>query len=198
MKKNFCLYFALGTFVIGFISFFYTDVLFNRFFVLGLIVPLAAVLGILGNLVLAGIGFVKKRSVLQNGLSVMISLVAIYVLLMFPFRSTRISLELELFDRARTEVVDMVEKDLIAPDGLGNADLPHRYGHVSSDGTIYIYRNDEKQLIGFWVFRGMMSGSVELLYSSEDEALIYENFPAYSIRSIENLKDHWYLVETVY
>lgn len=51
-----------------------------------------------------------------------------------------------------------------------------KYKYVSSDGEIYVYQNDENgTVIGFWILRGMLSGSVELIYSEGEENLIREN-----------------------
>ena len=77
-----------------------------------------------------------------------------------------------------------------------NARLPGKYNFTSSDGEIHIYQNDDEQVICFWVFRGMLSGSVELVYISGNESLIYDNI--LDIYSVDKLKEHWYLVETEY
>ena len=53
-------------------------------------------------------------------------------------------------------------------------------------------------VISFWVFRGMLSGSIELIYSSVDESLIYANESGHPITNVKKLKDHWYLVDTDY
>lgn len=46
--------------------------------------------------------------------------------------------------------------------------------------------------------RGVLSGSVQLMYSSGDDALIYKNETGHKITYVEKLKDNWYLVETDY
>lgn len=117
---------------------------------------------------------------------------------MFPFRTAKVNLELSLFEKYRLEVVEKVKDGELIVDSFGNSELPKGYGHLSSDGNIFVYQNDNEQVISFWVFRGMLSGSVELIYSSGDESLIYSNERGHPIVNIDKLKDNWYLVYTDY
>ena len=98
----------------------------------------------------------------------------------------------------RMQVVEMVQNGELAVDELGNAQLPAKYNMTSSDGSVFVYQNDEEQVVSFWVFRGMLSGSIELIYSSGDESLIYQNVSAHPIENVTKLKEHWYLVDTDY
>ena len=198
MKKNFALLFSVCAFLLSFVTFWFSDVLFNRFFVFGLIPMVASVLSLLGSLIVSIIAMFRKPTAIKSFLGIAISLFSIIVILVFPFRSTKVNLELEMYDKGRTQIVEMVKSGDIISSAWGNAELPFRFTHLSSDGNIFIYQNDEEQVISFWVFRGMLSGSVQLIYSSKDESLIYENEDGHSIVSIEELKDHWYLVETDY
>lgn len=198
MKKNFALIFSVCAFIISFVSFWFSDVLFNRFFVFGLIPMAASVLSLLGSLIVSIVTVFRKPSAIKSYLAVVISLFSIIVLLSFPFRNAKVNLELELYDKGRNQVIEMVKSGDIVSSDWGNAELPIRFNHLSSDGNIFIYQNDDEQVISFWVFRGMLSGSVQLVYSSKDEKLIYENEEGHSIVSIEKLKGHWYLVETDY
>ena len=62
-----------------------------------------------------------------------------------------------------------------------------------------MYINDkEGQVICFWIFRGMLSGSHQMIYSSNGEKLIKENETGHPIISVKNLKDNWYYVKTDY
>lgn len=198
MKRNYALIGSVSAFAVSFLSFWYADVLFNRFFVLGLLPLAVSVLLLLGSLCLSIVTIINKPSVMKSYFPIVISMASILVLLAFPFRKARVNLEMQLFEKGRTQVVEMVKNGEILSGDWGNAELPLRFTHLSSDGNIFIYQNDAEQIISFWVFRGMLSGSVELIYSSGDEKLIRENEPDHSIASIEKLKEHWYLVETEY
>ncbi|MBR5093833.1 MAG: hypothetical protein IK095_01935 [Oscillospiraceae bacterium] len=92
----------------------------------------------------------------------------------------------------------MIRNDqLSAKDGIGNIDLPMGYRRLSSDGQVFLYENDENgQVVCFWVFRGMLSGSFELIYSSGGEELIRANEKKIYVVRIEKLKENWYYVET--
>ena len=198
MKKISAVILSLCAFATVFLSFWYNDVLFNRLFVFGLIPMALSVLLLFGSLIVSIIVIARKPSILKSYLPIVISIITVLIIFVFPFRKAKVNLELQLFDKARMHVIEMVKNDEIIPDRIGNAELPFGFRHISSDGNIFIYQNDEEQVISFWVFRGMLSGSVQLIYSSKDENLIYDNEEGHSIESIEELKDHWYLVETDY
>ena len=198
MKKNSALLFAVCTFVVSFISFWYADVLFNRLWIFGLIPLILSILVLAASLIVSIVFLVRKPNVIRCYLPALISIFTIVVLVVFPFRTAKVKLELQLYEKARTRVVEMVQKGEIISDHLGNAELPVELNHLSSDGYIFVYQNDEEQVVSFWVYRGMLSGSVQLIYSSEDENLIRENETGHPIISIEKLKEHWYLVETDY
>ena len=110
----------------------------------------------------------------------------------------KVNFELTLLEKDRLEIVEMIKDGEIKKDHLGNAKLPKGYGYLSSDGEIFVYQNDNEQVISFWVYRGMLSGSIELIYSSVDESLIYANESGHPITNVKKLKDHWYLVDTDY
>ena len=44
----------------------------------------------------------------------------------------------------------------------------------------------------------MLSGSIELIYSTDGEELIKSNKSGHPINKIEKIKDKWYLVESDY
>lgn len=198
MKRYRPLLLAVCILFLNFICFWYMDVLFNRFFVLGLIpVGLAVILLILYSLV-SLVSLIRGRERLMNGFSLLICAFAVCLIAAFPFRKAKVDVELKLLEKDRMQVLELIEENQLLPDALGNVQLPRKYRKTSSDGTVYVYRNDEEQVICFWVFRGMLSGSVQLMYSSRDESLIWNNETVHPIESMEQLKEHWYLVNTDY
>ncbi len=198
MKNNRALILSVCAFVAIFLYFWYADVIFSRLFILGLIPLVLSFLLLLVSLILSIIVIVRKPSILKSYLPIVISMITVLGIFVFPFREAKVNLELQLLDKARMEVIEMVKDDEIIPDRIGNAELPFGFRHISSDGNLFVYKNDEEQVISFWVFRGMLSGSVQLIYSSKDENLIYANETGHPIVSIEMLKEHWYLVKTDY
>ncbi len=198
MKNHFNLIFSVFTFVLNFICFWYADVLFNTFFVLSLIPLGASVFILLISLIVSIVFVVLHYSVAKNYISLAITLLTVIVVVIFPFRTAKVNLELYLYENDRLDIIEMVKGHELVVDHLGNAELPEGYGRLSSDGKIIIYQNDTEQVVSFWVFRGMLSGSVELIYSSTDESLIYENESAHPITSVKKLKENWYLVDTDY
>lgn len=198
MKKHISIILSIFAFSICFLSFWYSDTLFNRFFIFG-ILPLAlSILILLIAFIVSIIYTVRGHSEIKNILALLITIATIVIIFVFPFRMAKVRLELPLFEKDRLKVIEMIKNDNIIADHLGNAELPTGYGKLSSDGEIHIYQNDSEQVISFWVFRGMLSGSVELVYSSQDESLIYENESGHPIINITKLKEHWYLVRTDY
>ena len=93
----------------------------------------------------------------------------------------------------------MVRNHKLQKDERGNIILPKKYKKISTSGEVHVYQNGENGVvIGFYIYRGIMSGSIELIYSSTDESLIYANESGHPISEIIKLKDHWYYVVTNY
>ena len=198
MKKYFTLIFSVASLFISFICFWYADVLLDRFFVFGIIPLGISILLLLASLILSIIFIIRYCSIIKNYIAFAISIATIILLLLFPFRMAKVNLELSVYEKDRLQIIKMVKSDELVSDNFGNAELPKGFDKLSSDGNIFIYQNDDEQVVSFWVFRGILSGSVQLVYSSQDEALIYANETGHPITSISKLKEHWYLVETDY
>ncbi len=105
--------------------------------------------------------------------------------------------DLKFHEKEMLEIIEKVKNDEFSHDELGNVDLPDNYKSLSNTGQVFVTKNDEEgQVIIFWIFRGMLSGSVELIYSTGGEKLIKDNETG--IVSIEKLKENWYYVQTDY
>lgn len=129
-------------------------------------------------------------------LSLLICILTVVLICVFPFRMAKVKAEVILLEKDRMQVVELISEGQLTADAYGNVRLPWKYQRTSSDGTVHVYRNDGEQVICFWVFRGMLSGSVQLIYSSQDASLIRDNKRMDTIATIRELKNHWYLVET--
>ena len=198
MKKIFTIIIAVLALVINFLFFWYSDFLFNRYFIFGLIPICFAIIVLITSVIVSIVCIARNKNLRNSYISLAISIITVILIFVFPFRMAKVNVELTLLEQDRLEIIDMVKDGEITADGLGNAKLPKGFGHLSSDGEIFVYQNDSEQVISFWVFRGMLSGSVELVYSSTDESLIYANETGHPITNVKKLKDHWYLVDTDY
>lgn len=198
MKRHYGISLAVISAFLNFFCFWYADSLLNRYFIFGLIPIAIAILLLLVCIIVSIISACRYHFEIVHDIPLIISIVTIVVLFVFPFRTAKVNVELHLYEKDRLEIVEMIKDGEITTDHLGNAKLPKGYGHLSSDGEIFVYENDSEQVISFWVFRGMLSGSVQLIYSSGDESLIYANEKGHPITDVQKLKDHWYLVETDY
>lgn len=198
MKRYALLIFSAVSFAVTVLCFWFSDVLFNRFFVLGLIPTGIALTALAGCMVISAHNLIRGRGRWISGIALLICILAVIMVCRFPFRMAKVKVELDAFEEDRLRVVEMIAEEQLRPDGLGNVRLPWRYRRTSSDGTVLVYRNDREQVVCFWVFRGMLSGSTQLVYSSQDEALILDIEQIHPVISIERLKEHWYLVETDY
>lgn len=111
----------------------------------------------------------------------------------YDFRLEKTEFELKKYNEERNAIIKEI-KDFNTPVG----ELPlQKYKYISNDKTIYIYQNDEKQVINFWIYRGY-EASVELIYSSGGKETIYNNIDSNYIKTIKELKDNWYYVEVSY
>ena len=194
MKKNVLLILSVLLLIVSFAAAWYNDHLFNHLFILMIPVYLMLLACFIALLVLCIVRIIKRKEYI-NFLSLAVLALLVVLLLKFPFRDARVKLELNRFEADRLEIVEMIRTHQLQPyDSIGNVELPAGYRRLSSDGEVFVYQNDKNgQVICFWVFRGMNSGSLELVYSSGGEELIRANE---TVVNIEQLKENWYYVET--
>ena len=185
-------------FILNFLLGWYGDVLLDNLFVFQLI-PEAFVF-LLNIVVLLVACIMRKNNKTKLTLiAIIIVIISLILRFIFPFRNVKTILELYIYEEERLQIVEKVKNNEIETDENGNADLPKNLRKLSSDGEITVYQNDENgQVICFWVFRGMLSGSHQLMYSSNGEKLIRENETGHPITKIKKLKDNWYYVDTDY
>lgn len=190
-KKN---YLLAGSIVISCLILLYGwfgDYLSDRIFPIDLLIFFGIFIGFFVCLVWA----LRRKS--WRSLAVLIA--GAFVFVFFPFREARIRTEFILYAKARDRVVEMVKEGEVSPDDYGNIKLPLRYSFTSSDEEVHVYDNDaEDTIMTFWIFRGMLSGSCELMYADGGEEQIKEELKPDQIESIEKLKDNWYYVQTSY
>lgn len=197
-KENKYLIIAILVFILCFLNNWYWDIILQSLFTLS-IVPIIIIFLIYNIfLILTIIDIVrtkKKSSLVALIIYIIIPIFSIF----FPFRECRVNLEIWLYKKQREDIIINVKnKDYVA-DENGNIKLPKNLKKVSTSGEVTVYENDnDGVLICFWIMRGVLSGSVQLMYSSGDEALIYKNETGHKITNVEKLKDNWYLVETDY
>ena len=142
------------------------------------------------------VAIIKDRAYIQF-ISIGVLGLLVILLLKFPFRDTRVKYELDHYEADRLKIVDMIADGQLMPDRLGNVDLPLGFRRVSASGQVYVLQNDEQgQVVLFWVFRGMLSGSLCLVYSSGGEEMIRASKEGPYITRLEQMKDTWYYMET--
>lgn len=198
MKKYVLLVVSVIVMVLSFLNSWFSDQLLDSLFIFALIPSLILFIGWLICLVLSIIKLNKDKN-LFNIISLVIVILTALLVLFSPFRETKVRLELNLYDEELLEVIDMIENNKLAVDEIGNAKLPDKYKKVSASGEVSVYQNDENGVVvAFWVSRGMQSGSVQLIYSTDGEELIKDNETGHPIVSIDKLKNNWYYVVTDY
>ena len=197
-KENKYLIIAILVFILCFLNNWYSDIILQSLFSL-IIVPIIIIFLIYNIfLILTIVNLVKtkkKSSLIALIIYIIIPIFSIF----FPFRECKVNLEMWLYKKEIEDIIINVKnKDYVA-DENGNIELPKNLKKVSTSGEVTVYENDDEGvLICFWVMRGVLSGSVQLMYSSSDEALIYKNETGNKITYVEKLKDNWYWVETEY
>ena len=198
MKKYILLFVSAIVLILSFLNSWFSDMLFDSLFIFALIPSLVLFVGWIICLVLSVIKIIKNKNVF-NIISLIVTVLTALLILFFPFREAKVRLELNLYEEEYLEIIRMIEDNKIKVDDLGNAKLPDKCKKVSTSGEVAVYQNDEDgKLIGFWVFRGMLSGSVQLVYSTGGEQLIRSSDIEHPIVSIDKLKDNWYYVVTDY
>lgn len=168
-----------------------TALIFSAFAVILILLACYVIL-----LVLCVFRIIKHKAYI-NFFSIGVLGLLILLLLKFPFRDAKVKYELDRYEADRLKIVDLIADGQLMPDQLGNVDLPLGSRRVSASGQALVVQNDEQgQVIAFWIFRGMLSGSVELVYSTGGEELIWASKEGPYITRIERLRDSWYYVVT--
>ncbi len=196
MNKYNLLIMSILLFVLSFVVSWYGDQMLDSLLLLVIPIDIALIICWIVLLVLS-IRKIKKDRAYINYITIAVLVLLYITIVFFPFREAKVKLELYAYEADRTKVVEMVKDYNIQLDEDGmDYVLPAEYKHLSSDGEVYLYENDERgQVIGFWIFRGLsIGGSAQLVYSSGDDGLVRMNIEY--IKYIEKLKDIWYYVET--
>ncbi len=106
---------------------------------------------------------------------------------------------LEQNENELLEVIELVKNEKLEQNYGTLYKIPDKYSKLTRDGLIVVYQNDDDGVqIGFYVFRGMQTGSCYLMYSSGGEDMIKKNESGHPIIQIENFDGNWYYVETDY
>lgn len=198
MKKYILLIISVIVMILSFLNSWFWDQLLDSLFIFALIPSLVLFVGWIICLVVSIIKLIKDRNIFNIISFIVIILTALLVLL-FPFREAKARLELTLYEDERLEIIKMIEDNKLEVDDLGNVKLPNKYKKISTSGEVAVYQNNEDgKVVAFWVFRGMLSGSVQLIYSTGGEQLIRDNETGHPIVNVDKLKDNWYYVVTDY
>ena len=184
-------------FIITYITGWYADQILDEIFIFTLFVDGFI---ILFNIVFIIFSLISRK--INKSKLILISAIIVFLSLMFrfffPFRIVKTNLELYIFEDERLEIIQKVKKGEFVADEYGNIELPKELKKTSSSGEISVYQNNENgQVVVFWIFRGLLSSSTQLIYSTGGEELIKENH-GYPLLKINKLKDNWYYVITDY
>lgn len=110
------------------------------------------------------------------------------------FRFIRIKVDTILYEKDRKIIINMINDDKLLKDDYNNVKLPKEYSFLSSSGEVHVYEHNGDELVSFWVIRGFLSGSIEIVYSPSGEGIIRDVIPY--INSLTKLQGNWYYIET--
>lgn len=199
LRKYRNLIFSIIEIIALFLVCWYDQQLFYTLFIFAIIPKFGVFIMYVFCLVLVILDLKKYYSILNLISLILLIIPGTIILILFTNNQFKTCFTFDRYEKMRLEVVEMVKNNEIVPDEYNNAKLPEKYKSLSSDGKIYISQNDANgQVISFWVVRGFLSGSEELVYSSGEEKLIYENETGHPIKSIDKIKENWYYVITDY
>ncbi len=199
MKKYRALIISVLLLISSFILNWYSDEIFDALWVFALGIYIILIIIFVVNFILCILDMKKNKNSVLNIISIIILITIVLTVLFFPFRYIKTKVELILYEDERNVIIEKIKNNKLNIDKFGNASLPKEYKKVSTSGEVFIYKNENnKMVVSFWVFRGMVSGSAELIYSTGGEKLIRENEKEHPIISIKKMKDNWYYVITDY
>jgi len=173
------------------------DSLMDRFFLVSYIPIFVLFVLFICCVVREGFVVLRGNEMLGRIGGIILAVIAVATLF-FPFRAAKVRLDYLTRSDERLEVVNKIVSGEI--DGSGKLiNLPDKYNWLSSDGTVYVKQNNEEGVeVIFWQYRGMLSGSSEVIYSSGGEKMIRKNESSCPILRLKHLGKEWYYVETDY
>lgn len=199
MKRKIVIISSIVIFILSFVYAWYADQLFNELFIPSLVIPLIILICFVTCFIFSIVNVIKNSRKFIHYVPIAILIMTVFIILFFPFRMSKVRLELVLYRKDRDTIINMVKNKELKIEGSGNIKLPSRYKKVSTSGEISVYQNDKDGvLIGFWIFRGTMSGSTKLMYSNRGEELIRENAWVDEIKTITKLNEKWFYIVTNY
>lgn len=196
MKKYILLISSVLLLIISFFIKWYEVELLNKLFIFYLLIQiiLFIILLIIINKIIKEL---HKKNII-NIITLIIIITNILLVLFFPFREFKTIYELKLYETERNKVLNLIKDNKLKPDKYNNISLPKSLKKVSISGEVTLYQNNEEGLqVGFWIYRGLLSSSEELIYASSEEQII-NNDKYNEIIKIKKLKDNWYYVITKY
>ena len=166
MKKYILLIISVTVMILSFLNSWFSDQLLDSLFIFALIPNLVLFIGWVVYLVVS-IVRLKNDKKLLNIIPIIVIILTALLVLFSPLREAKVRLELNLYEDERLEIIKMIEDNKLEVDDLGNVELSDKYKKVSTSGEVTVYQNDENgKVISFWIFRGMLSGFVQLVYST--------------------------------
>lgn len=171
----------------------WSDVIIDRFSLFGILAYVALIVAYI-VCVISSLVSLKKECTANTLLALMILVVILLITVFFPFREVKAYCDYKLHTEKRMKVVTSIVNncdDLKTGEKLLQSDC----NYLSSDGSVYIFKNDEEgAVVAFWVFRGLLSGSFMTIYSNLGENGIRVCIQSQDI-NIKRFDDYWYYVE---
>lgn len=199
MKKYILLLISVSIMIISFINGWFRDSLFDTLFIFSLLIDLVILVSYITCLVFSIIRIIKDKEFI-NLITLGILIVTVILVIFFPFRICKTKIECKFYEKERVQIINMIKNGKLKDDGIGNIELPNKYKKISSSGKVYLYQNeDENVVVGFWIYRGILSSTTtELIYSTGGEELIKNNkiWNTNPIENIIKLEDNWFYVIT--
>ena len=193
MKKNILMVLVLLEFIITFLLKWFQDQIIDYLFLVSIFADVFILFSFIILFIILNKKMSKNKSMFECFI-ILIYILNILVILFFPFRKIKTKLEFDLYMNDRLEIINLVKQQKSIYNDNNIFVLPNEYKKVSTSGKIIIYKNSsEDTMIGFWIFRGMMSGSVQIIYSSGGEDLIMNS--NLDIQHIAKLAENWFYVE---
>ncbi len=137
---------------------------------------------------------IKKKEIIN-----IISICILILALIINSITFNVDFVRNFFDKLekRTEVVNLIKEGKLVSGDNNDIKLPKEYKNVSADGEVSVLKNDEdNQIIGFWISRGINTDGKLYIYSSKGKDAIIEEFGE-KYCEVEHLyNDTWFYVIT--
>lgn len=137
--------------------------------------------------------FFKMKEKIKFIRCFIILIIPTVILLFVDLRFEKSKIDTYILENRRMKIIEAINPDNYK-NGITEIDISKQQSFGSHINSLMLYKNNDSIAFGFYVFRGVLCGSVQIVYSKLDKDKLMEEIKY--IVNIKEIKENWYYIET--